>query len=180
MLLAQNATTQIGGEELIEQWQTNDETTLWLDISEMPHVEEEELLKRFNCHPLAISDAMRDRHPPKIELFDDYIFILYRGILSCDRQLNFKHLQISMFIGKRVIITRHVKPSKAIDSLFNGEGEKFMKRSTAHLALRIFHTSCGLYLQELFKFESELEKLKDQFHNRDKDALLRQLTKYQS
>mgnify|MGYP003626587283 FL=1 len=180
MLISPTEKTVIGGSELIGQWQDNDKTTLWIDLDNVDLEEENKLLVEFNCHPLAISDAQRERHPPKIELFKDYIFMLYRGIVANDESLKFNHLQISMFIGKRVLITRHPQSSLAINELFTESSEKYLKRSPVHLALRLFHSSCGYYLKEMFTFEAELERIEDKFQSSGNDQMMKQITSYRS
>ena len=180
MLISPTEKTVIGSSELISQWQENDKTTLWIDLDNVELEEEKKILAQFNCHPLAISDALRDRHPPKIELFQDYIFMLYRGIVANDESLKFNHLQISMFIGKRLLITRHPQSSLAINELFNISSEKYLKRSPVHLALRLFHSSCGYYLKEMFSFEVELERIEDKFQLSGNDQMMKQITAYRS
>ncbi|MEW6982368.1 magnesium transporter CorA family protein [Colwelliaceae bacterium 6471] len=180
MLINSPTQSVIGGEELISDWQDNEQSLLWIDLDSVDTEKEKSLLTAFNCHPLAIDDALRERHPPKIELFDDYIFMLYRGIVAQDNNLQFEHLQISMFIGKRILITRHPKSSLAINSLFNLNSEKYLKRSPIHMAIRLFHCSCGFYLNEMFTFEAELEKIEDKFQSSGTDKMMRQITAYRS
>lgn len=180
MLINSPKQSVIGGEELINEWRENEQSLLWIDLNSVEIEKEKSLLTAFNCHPLAIDDALRERHPPKIELFDDYIFMLYRGIVAQDNNLRFEHLQISMFIGERILITRHPKSSLAINSLFNLNSEKYLKRSPAHMAIRLFHCSCGFYLNELFTFEAELEKIEDKFQSSGTDKMMRQITAYRS
>jgi magnesium transporter len=180
MLISATKKTVFGSSELIKQWQENDDTSLWIDLDNVELEEEKRILTQFNCHPLAINDALRERHPPKIELFTDYIFMLYRGIIANDDGLRFAHLQISMFIGKRVLITRHPQSSLAINELFTESSEKYLKRSPVHLALRLFHSSCGYYLKEMFSFEAELEKIEDDFQSSGNDKMMKQITSYRS
>ena len=80
MLLKANKTCIYGGEELLKTWREHPGSFLWLDIDSHDKEQERLMLKQLGCHALAITDAQRDRHPPKIELFKDYIFMLYRGI----------------------------------------------------------------------------------------------------
>jgi magnesium transporter len=180
MLISPTQETVIGSRELISQWQENNDTTLWIDLDNVDLEEEKKILTEFKCHPLAINDVLRERHPPKIELFKDYIFMLYRGIVANDDSLKFNHLQISMFIGKRVLITRHPQSSLAINELFCEIGEKYLKRSPIHLALRLFHSSCGYYLKEMFSFEAELERIEDDFQLSGNDQMMKQITSYRS
>ncbi len=180
MLVAPNKRIEYGGAELINDWNHNENSTLWIDLCDVSPESEKEMLLQLNCHPLAIADLQRERHPPKIELFDDYIFLLYRGVLEREEGLKFEHLQVSFFIGIRLLISRHTQNTFAINALFKELGGKYLKRSPAHLALRIFHYSCGVYLEELFNFESELEMIEDEFQQHGTDMMMRQITLYRS
>lgn len=180
MLISPTSSVKIGSEELVSEWQKDESTVLWIDLNNVDKAQEKAMLTQFGCHSLAISDAQRERHPPKVELFDRYIFLLYRGFVAKEDNLTFEHVQISMFIGHRVLITCHPKSSIAINSLFNESCEKYLKRSPIHLALKIFHSSCGNYLQQLFSFEENLEKIEDEFQISGNDKMMREITAYRS
>jgi len=169
-----------GDLDLLQQWQQNRQGFLWLDIDSDSEINQEELLLELGCHPLVVKDALRERHPPKIELFSDFLFILYRGIVDIDDSLNLDHVQIAMFIGRNILITRHDKPSFAVDSLFNDAGANHLLKGTSNLALRIFHTSCGRYLQALMQFEDKLEKFEETFSRHANDQQMKTLTIYRS
>lgn len=180
MLLNSGSETVYGDESLIETWRATPKSYLWVDIDSHDLTQERELLKNLQCHSLAIADVQRERHPPKIELFDNYIFMLYRGIFEAKGNLLFDHLQISMFVGVNILITRHPKKSISINNLFNKDGEKYLKRSPITLALRIFHYSCGIYLHNLFEFEAKLETIEDAFHSGGDDKMMQEITLYRS
>ncbi|TMM42520.1 magnesium transporter CorA family protein [Colwellia ponticola] len=180
MLISPTSSLKKGGQELVNEWKKDDSTVLWIDLNNVDRAQEHDILTQFGCHPLAILDAQRDRHPPKVELFDRYIFLLYRGFVAKEDNLTFEHVQISMFIGERILITCHPKSSIAINNLFNEDSEKYLKRSPIHLALKIFHSSCGNYLQQLFGFEANLEKIEDEFQISGNDKMMREITAYRS
>jgi magnesium transporter len=180
MLIQEGLDTQYGAAVLLEQWKKNEKAFLWLDIVAHESTEERDLLKSLNCHLLAIDQALRERHSPKVQLFDDYIFMLYRGVYEVKGELQFEHLQISLFVGTRILITRHPKESQSINTLFNKEGEKYLKRSPVILALRIFNLSCGIYLEELLSFEETLEVIEDAFQVSGDDKMMQELTLYRS
>ena len=60
--------TMAGGEELIARWRESPDARLWSDMQGEPVAREREMLEAFDCHPMAIDDAHRERHPPKIDL----------------------------------------------------------------------------------------------------------------
>jgi magnesium transporter len=180
MLISPSSPIKMGSEELVSEWEEDEKTILWIDLDNVEKNKVKDVLTQFGCHSLAIMDAQRERHPPKVELFDDYIFLLYRGLVAKDDNLTFEHVQISMFIGKRVLITCHPQSSIAINGLFNVACEKHLSRSPIHLALKIFHSSCGSYLQQLFEFESHLENIEDEFQISGNDKMMREITAHRS
>lgn len=180
MLVKANTATRYGDLSLIDSWRGDSESYLWVDMDSHEVEQEKELLDSLNCHPLAIKDVQRERHPPKIELFNDYIFMLYRGVFAAKEDLLFDHLQIGMFVGTNILITTHNKASISISALFNNEGEKYLRKSPMTLALRVFHASCGIYLQNLFEFEEKLEALEDDFQSGGNDKMMQEITLYQS
>jgi len=180
MLLKPDKSFTYGDHTLIELWQKNPSYQIWIDFDGHQQDQEKALLKELGCHSLAITDAQRERHPPKIELFDNYIFMLYRGIYHPGNDLVFDHLQISMFVGTNIVITSHRKTSMSIDKLFSEEGQKYLLKSPITLALRIFHYSCGIYLQKLFEFEEKLEAIEDKFQFGGDDKMMQEITLYQS
>lgn len=69
------------GEERIKDDFESSQGLLWVDITETSE-EDGEFLKRIFCfHPLAVEDCVSPLiHPPKIDDFGEYIFIVIHGI----------------------------------------------------------------------------------------------------
>lgn len=180
-------------ETLFTRWNETPEAVLWIDNDMSNRAEALTMLESFNIHPLAIEDAFRDRHPPKIELFESFCFIVYRGILSVGENLDFQHLQMGLFIGERFLITTHKGKSIGIDTIVeklaapkkykigfkhdSGTADAF---TSFGLALNIMHASSTVYLDNILSFESLLADLEDQMQNEGSDQLLTELTFYKS
>ena len=78
----QKNTVQQGGRELIDAWQGSPGSLIWLDIAGTPDEAETRLLtERFTIPRLAIQDAQRDRHPPKLEIFGSFVFMMLQTLL---------------------------------------------------------------------------------------------------
>lgn len=183
LLVDDQGQTHTGGMELVECWRHQNGSRLWLDLQsdgEASKIHDRELLESLGCHRLVIDDAQRDRHPPKLEEFDDHVFILYRGIASFDSELNYDPQSISFFIGQRLLISYHPQPSLAVNRLFETTGSTQLQRSPAQLALRLMHTSSGIYLEHILEFEDHLSDIEDQIMARGSDAMMRELMAYKS
>lgn len=180
MLTTPDGLVHEGDENLIEQWQATPESHIWIDMQGEPELRERELLERLKCHPMAIQDAQKERHPPKIEEFEHHTLIIYRGISSFDAQLNFVPQQVCFFIGAHFLITLHPGNALSIDRFFNEQGSELLKESPERVALRVMYTSAGFYIDSLLEFESELSDLEDELLENGNDVLMRKLTTYRS
>jgi magnesium transporter len=170
----------LGGTDLIERWNNEPEGRLWIDFEQSPCSEEGQILEAFGVHELAIKDAHRDRHPPKIEAFEGHHFILFRGISEIDQNLTLEHLQIAIFVGERFVITRHDRPSKSISFWREHSRTPELLSEPMTLVLSILHYSSGLYLQQLLNFEERLSDLEDIVQQRVDDEAIRELTIYKT
>jgi len=83
--------TRWGDENLISEWAGDPDVWVWADFSDEDPSRENELFElTFRLHPLAIADAQRDRHPPKLEVFDNHFFLLMNGLDATTTDINFK------------------------------------------------------------------------------------------
>ena len=75
--------TRSGDSALLDAWDPAGASMLWLDLDCHDTVAARELLTaRLGISPLAASDALRERHPPKLEWFDDYFFLLFKAFTA--------------------------------------------------------------------------------------------------
>ncbi len=86
-----------GGKELIERWQRDNSGYIWIDLLAEEPVVEKQFLLSMECHPLAVEDVQRFRHPPKTETFDNYTLLLYRGITEFNKDLTIQQMTIALF-----------------------------------------------------------------------------------
>lgn len=172
-----------GGEELIAEWEADASTLLWADFSEHDAEQEKALMsQRFGLHRLAIQDAQRARHQPKIEFFPQYVFILLKGLGPDAVEFQFKTIQIALFIGQRFLLTRHSGPSPSIERL-----RKELEQEPAgcaegpdSLALRLSRISVDRYVQRLMTLEPRLEVLEHKIVEDPDDELLAELMRYKT
>ena len=69
--------TRWGDESMLDEWSNNPDLWMWAYFSNVEQGREKEIFtETFKLHPLAISDAQRKRHPPKLEAFDEHFFVL--------------------------------------------------------------------------------------------------------
>lgn len=175
-------TTEFGAAELISKWQENPDSIIWFDLESSDEAEIRTYLQRFNLHPLAIQDASRNRHPPKIERFDDFVFLLLRGLDASTTEIDFGVIQLPVFVGKNFLVTRHNKPSVSSNWLYKQiqADPSMMAEGPDTLAVKLANKLLRRYLEILLAFEPRLDEIEDEMFEKPNDALLSELTGYKS
>ncbi len=87
---------------------TSGEGSLWLDF-DGPTVEDREFLVRaFGLHPLAVDSCLAtEAQVPKVDDYDDYIFIVARGIdYTVDTRI-LSTTEMGIFLGRNFVISVH-------------------------------------------------------------------------
>ena len=172
-----------GGLEIVNEWRQSDQGVLWLDFGQSTSEEDIQSLDQdFSVHPLAIMDAMRDRHPPKIELFDDHTFVLPRGFSGEPENFEFNTIQLALFIGERYLLTRRSGPSPSIDISREEvkETPSMMAKGADSLAVRLPRIMAGRYLKLLLNLEVRLEEIEDEKLSDPSDPILTERIGYKS
>ncbi len=172
-----------GGPELVTRWLTDTQTTIWVDIAKHdPEAERALLRSSFGLHALAVDDALRDRHPPKIECFSNATFVLLRGLFAQVEGVDFNVIQLALFVGERFLVTRHNRNSTSIDWLERKleEDPSALGGPAALLAARVMNRMVQRYLEILLGLEPRLEELEALVFQKPDDTLLYELTHYKS
>jgi magnesium transporter len=179
-LLTADGTLTFGGAEQIEFCRANEDSYIWIDLQDETPADESALLESLNCHPLAIEDVQRFRHPPKTETFEDHTFVLYRGITQFNQDLTIEQMSIALFAGKRSVISCHPRQSLSINYWWENAHKAELLASPGLLAVKIMHFSVGRYLDAILEFEPSLNELEDSMQERPNDDTMRELIAYKS
>lgn len=175
-------TLSSGGLDLVDSWKASDGLILWLDMDAEDEQRERAILEDFEIHPLAIQDALRQRHPPKVEQFDNYLFVLLRGLDAETEGIQFGAIQLALFVGDRFLVTRHNKASLSANWLFDTIQAEGMPDdvSPGTLAVRLSGRLVRRYVQILLDLEPRLDDIEEEMFAKPSDRLLSELTGYKS
>lgn len=169
---------QDGGLELVDAWDSNPSSSIWVVLENEGTEDEAKLLSdRFGIHQLAIADAFRDRHPPKIEPFEHNTFILLKGLDADPSSLALDTIQLSLFVGERFLVTRStghsMSSAKVMADLLSGAIPPDITRGA--LALRVCRAVADRFLPQLFAVEKRLEEMEGELLHASSDDLLNEL-----
>lgn len=169
-----------GGQELIERWQSDNTSFIWIDLNGEKNENEKLVLQSLGCHKLAIEDVQRYRHPPKMENFENYTLILYRGLSQFKKSLTFRQMTVALFAGNRILISCHPHQTIAVDHYWEQAQKENLLVSPGLLASRIMKFSVGTYLDSILEFEPFLNEVEDSMQEKPSDDVMRELISYKS
>lgn len=133
-------TTVMEGELNIEQITWKGIT--WVNIEKPTPKETEYLAQNYPFHPLDLDDCLSRIQRPKIDEYEDYLFIvLHFPIFSPESRVTVPS-QVSIFIGKEYLVTLHAGVLKPLTKLFrdcqiNEEARQENMKSPGCLLYRI-------------------------------------------
>jgi magnesium transporter len=87
----------------------------WLDLT-APSQEDLKLLREiFDFHPLALEDSWEWGQRPKLDNYDDYIFLVFYGAWREQPDGAYELHEVDMFISGQYLITIHREPLSPLD-----------------------------------------------------------------
>lgn len=81
------------------------ESVTWINVDGLKHTDKiEEIGKQYNLHPLVLEDIVNTTQRPKIDEYDDYLFVVLK-MLYYDEKEELVIEQVSFVLGKNHVLT---------------------------------------------------------------------------
>jgi len=87
---------------------------LWVDFFRATREEAAILSDVFRFHPLAIDDCHQPAFRPKVEFFDEHLFLICHGPDLAGRGHEVRTLELDAFLGPNCLVTFHQVPLRSI------------------------------------------------------------------
>ncbi|MBI2496550.1 MAG: magnesium transporter CorA family protein, partial [Opitutae bacterium] len=132
----------------------------WVDLENPTDAEIKDILEGvFHCHPLAIEDCVTPSPLPKIEDYDDYLFMVTHAV-DFSRADKFASTELDLFLGKEFLVTFHRSPLKSVQTTTERMG-KSTARGPDRLAHTLLDQLVDNYQPVMDELHSELEELEE-------------------
>lgn len=132
---------------------------VWVDIAGPRDDEAEALLRHvFHFHPLAIEDCFEARAHPKIEAYDDHLFVITHGMWRGSTAEASEVVELDAFLGKRFLVTHHTEDSRSVTQVM-GALNGPLRRGPAAVLHAILDRQIDGIEPTLDQVESRLEEL---------------------
>jgi len=149
------------GIEQIKGFLATGEGLLWVDMEAVTDEDAESLSNVFRFHPLAVEDCIsKDIHPPKIDDFDDYLFIIVHGINYHIESEVVETTELAIFLGKNYLVTSHDVPMRSVSSMLDRirKDGRLMRRGADFLA----HDLIDALVDNIMPTIEEMDEKNDQ------------------
>ena len=147
------------------------EVTVWLDLQDPTSDEARVLGDVFAFHSLAIEDMLHDYGHPKLDVYDDHVFLIVHAIdfqtLDIDGDFRINTRELDIFVGERYVITHHTGPLKAVTELHRDVCEAGHRPwVSVRLLHRMLDRVVDNYLPVMDRIGARIEQLEDQIIHR--------------
>lgn len=180
IMLCHKNSCQVGGEELLLQWVEMPGSWIWVDLQDEPaEAERDFLVDNFTLDSGLITEAQRKRHPPSIEVFSNYIYLLLKPLDAASDSLDFNTLQLAMFASDRFLVTRHSRHSPFLSRLWQMmEQHDGSNETPMSIMLSMCDRVTQRYGKILLDLEQRLDVIEDELFESPSDTLMKELVGY--
>jgi magnesium transporter len=128
----------------------------WIGIHD-PSAEELQLIARtFDLHPLAVEDAGDSHQRPKLERYDDTLFLVLKTLWYVDEEDAVETGEINMFVGPDFVVT--VRHGEGIDLAASRRDLEHRAKVLEHGPMAVLYAICDRVVDEYERVGAALEE----------------------
>ena len=150
--------------EDLQRFLVDKNNILWFDIESPLESEIDILIDVFNFHSLSIEDVIFPHNYPKIETFEDYLFLIIHSVTYNEKGYDsITSQEINIYFGKNYIVSIHEEPIKYIHSVIQRckSNPTIMSRGADFLLHLILDGITDSFFPILDTINDKLDKVED-------------------
>jgi magnesium transporter len=154
----------------------NQSGLVWLDLNADSVETSRRILEdTFGFHPLSIDDALVETHVPKIDDWQDYLYLALIAI-DADAPLEdiTKSIELDVFIGSNFLVTYHLQTCHAIDNVWAAcqRDERYLVRGSNYLLYNVLDRMADEYMALIDRMDLMVEEAEDAVLEKPSNTLL--------
>ncbi len=150
---------------------------LWVDLADPTEAEIKGILEGvFGFHPLAIEDCVTPASVPKLEDYDDCLFLVTHAV-DFNRADKFHTAELDLFLGRDYLVTFHRQPLRSLQAVAErcAKSTGVVARGPDRLAHFLLDQLFDNYKPVTDELRAELEDIEETVLARTTDDLIPQL-----
>jgi len=139
----------------------------WVNIEKPTRQEMDYLAQNYPFHPLDLDDCLSKVQLPKIDEYENYLFIILHFPVFDHRTRITRPSQVSIFLGKDFLVTVHngdLKPFASLPGRCQQDDkvcEQYLGKDSGYLMYRVIDTLVDYCLPMVNKTLANLEEIED-------------------
>jgi len=153
---------------------------LWVDIAETTEEDGKFMEQTFNFHHLAVEDCVSPLiHPPKIDDFDEYLFLIVHGINYAVESEVVETAEVAIFLGQHFVVSSHNYPIYSVEAVRQRveDDSRPMRRGTDFLAHALVDTLIDNVMPTIDKMSDIAEEIEEEVIHHPQQAILEAILK---
>jgi len=151
--------------------------TVWLDLhGDLDKETMDQLQAHFNIHPLALEDCLDPNQTPKVEEYDDFVFILFKSIDVVKEEL-LSH-RYNIFLGKKYVITITDQRSELLSDIrkrIRLRQPQIVSLGASYLSYVIIDAIVDSYFPEMEEMGESIDELEEEVLEHPSKDILRKI-----
>ncbi len=137
--------------------------SIWVDVEDPTDAEARALADVCGFHHLTVEDALTPVQPPKVEEFEGYLFLLFRGLRPTEEGFELESYKLAVYLGPSFLVTVHRRPVAACREVSRLVLERDLPMESQ--MDRVLHALVDRMMDEILpildRFEERLEELEE-------------------
>jgi len=157
------------------------DTVSWLNVSGLhkPDIIDK-IGDEYDIHSLTLEDILHTEQRPKVEIYDDYVFIVLKMLQYNDQKKELDAEQVSLILGQNYLITFQEKEGDVFDRVRSwiekGQG-RIRKKGADYLAYALIDAVVDHYFLVLERFGDHIENLEEKVFSAPDSAMVSEIQK---
>ncbi|MEC4016707.1 magnesium/cobalt transporter CorA [Streptomyces sp. H27-D2] len=155
--------------DALDQARAAGDSFLWIGLHEPTEDELNLVTSEFGLHPLAVEDALAAHQRPKLEIYDDSLFLVLKPVLYDDADGSVTAGELMVFVGDSFVVTvRHgeANPLSAVRERLEHSPEVLQHGPTA-VMYAVSDAVVDHYLEVAAELHEDLDELEAEVFSPD-------------
>jgi len=136
---------------------------LWIDLENPTEFECEALIEIFNFHPLAIEDCIADKSSPKIDDYEEYLFMVMNALyVTPEEELATSEMEI--FLGPNYVVTFHrsaISGVEQVRTLVQKRPDTYLGRGSDILFHALLDRLVDNFMPLIDRYDHKIDELEE-------------------
>jgi magnesium transporter len=147
----------------ISDYLEEDGTVVWMDLCEPTPDEFAIIAEEFDLNPLAVEDALHERQRPKLDHYDDHVFISLYDVRLVHDSGELVTAELAVFASARYLITVRKSPHIQVEPFVQrwDDNADLAKHGVGFLLWGLLDVIVDSHFDTVQSLDTEIEELED-------------------